>query len=92
MRKFVLWGIGIVVLLMWIFIPPYAEYVQKKQEYAKLKKEVGELKVKKKELEDQLMRIENDPIMVEEIARKKLGMSKPGEVVYVPAGQNNGRH
>jgi len=52
------------------------------EEITKLKSEVSHLKNENVRLEGELRRIKEDPSYFEELARKKLGMIKPGETKY----------
>ena len=52
------------------------------EEIKKLNSEIEDLKVRNRKLEEEFRRIKEDPSYFEELARKKLGMIKPGETKY----------
>ena len=48
----------------------------------KMKKELVELEEENERLKQQLNIVKKDPFYIEEIARKELGLLKPGEIEY----------
>lgn len=54
-----------------------------KQEIRQVQQQIGEIQVKNAELRDQLKKVQSDAY-IEQVAREKLGLVKPGEVRIVP--------
>ncbi len=82
-KKGVIFFLLAIVFLGVVFVPPYLVYIRKRQEYFELQNDIKQLKDKKEVLERELLQLKSDPGMIEEVARHKLGMSRPGEVIYV---------
>jgi len=72
------------VLTWFVFIDTYSlktrwELHSKKEQ---LQERTKELKKKSAGLQQKIESLENDPALLEKIAREKYGMRKPGETVY----------
>jgi cell division protein FtsB len=59
------------------------EIIYIKREIARLEQELDNAEAREKELKEKLENI-NDPEYIEEIARKELGLVKPGELLLIP--------
>ncbi len=57
--------------------------VKMKQRRNNLNATVDSLQKKNTELAGEIDRLRSDPVTLEELARTKLGMVRPGEVVYI---------
>lgn len=56
--------------------------------------QIKKLKIENTKLINEVKKLKQDPVYIEEVARKKMKMSKKGEIIYklVPAeAGNNGR-
>ena len=57
-------------------------YIYKKRQLRRLQKQLEEMKAANKNLTFEIRRIKQDPRVLEEHARKELGMLQPGEIEY----------
>lgn len=80
-------------LLLVIFVPGFLRLQKLKKINQDMAKKIDELKTENTKLATELKRLAEDPIYQEEVARKKLGVTKKGEVVYklVPAEAGDSR-
>ncbi len=58
------------------------EMMKKRQEYRALEQTLSQARAENAELRDEARRLREDPAAIEEIARKELGLIKPGEKVF----------
>ncbi len=58
------------------------KYYRMKAQYNTLKEEIGNLKQDNARLRRDVYSLKNDPAYLERIARDKLGLARPGEIVY----------
>jgi cell division protein FtsB len=54
-----------------------------RQEYDQLATTIGQLHAENARLRDQARRLKDDPATIEEVARRELGLIKPGERVFI---------
>jgi cell division protein FtsB len=75
----------IVVVFYYLFFGAYGfiNIVKLKRKEIRLKREKEELLKEEKALLDSLRKIKNDTLLLEKIAREKLGMIKPGDTVII---------
>jgi len=71
------------------------QMLKKRQELRALDQAVAEARARNAQMRDEIKRIKTDPAAIEEIARKNLGLIKPGEKLFVirdapPADQRPG--
>ena len=57
--------------------------LQAREQYRVLESSVQSLRIENVRLRDQARRLREDPVAVEEIARKDLGLIKPGEKLFI---------
>ncbi len=93
-RKDFLLNPFIIALVAVIVITAFFNFWQNMQKMNKLEKEIDNVKkeitaaeAENKELREQL-RNTNDPEYIEEVAREKLGLVKPGEMLLVPVEED----
>lgn len=81
--------LGLVILGI-IFVPGYLKIRRLARRNRQLEAQIKEITQTNKMLEQQQQRLLNDPVYLEEVARKKLGVARKGEVIYkvVPQEQN----
>lgn len=72
----------ILSVFFYFYHEKYREYLKKKASVARLESEINNLKKENTELKNQIERL-NKPVGAEEIARDRLGMTKPGELSFV---------
>ena len=58
------------------------KYYRMKQQYDSLQEETGRLKEENVRLLRDVRALKSDPSLIEQIARDKLGLARPGEIVY----------
>lgn len=75
-------GLAIVVAVGIKFYLGYQELKAMDRKIASLKQDVKQLKEQKKELKAEIERV-NSEEFVQQIARKKLGLIKEGEILYI---------
>ena len=79
----------VIILLVIIVVASFNYYTNFKKinklesEISKLNKEIESSKQKNEKLNEQLVNI-NDEEFIEKVARTKLGLVKPGEVLVIP--------
>ncbi len=56
--------------------------VEKRDDYEQLDRSVTQLQQDNVRLQERIHQLESDPRYVEKIARERLGLVKPGEVIY----------
>ena len=82
-------GIGkiilFVVIIMAIFLPPFAKYQELRYKNKNLERQLKELKEEAKKLELEKTRLETDITYIERRARDKIGVIKKGEIVLKEA-------
>ncbi len=82
-KGFKLLLILVVIFAGYKFYLNQREIVYIKREIARLEQELDKEEVREKELKEKLENI-NDPEYIEEVARKELGLVKPGELLLIP--------
>tara|TARA_Y100000385_G_scaffold267657_1_gene303995 strand:- start:415 stop:720 length:306 start_codon:yes stop_codon:yes gene_type:complete len=83
-KKILLGLLGLVLVIWFLFVDVYSlktrwDLGQQKKE---LIRKTEELKSESKTLEQDIQKLENNPDLIEKIAREEYGMKKPGEKVY----------
>ena len=83
-KKILLGLLGLVLVIWFIFVDVYSlktrwDLGQQKKE---LIRKTEELKSESETLEQDIQKLENNPDLIEKIAREEYGMKKPGEKVY----------
>jgi cell division protein FtsB len=57
--------------------------IKARQEYAALEESLARVRSDNARLRDEARRLREDPVTVEEIARRELGLMKPGERLFI---------
>mgnify|MGYP001345767040 FL=1 len=83
-KKILLGLLGLVLVIWFLFVDAYSlktrwDLGQQKKE---LIRKTEELKSESETLEQDIQKLENNPDLIEKIAREEYGMKKPGEKVY----------
>ncbi len=82
-----LWTIALIVAL-YLLVPMFlgetgmVQYFRMRQTYHRLDQEVAELDRHNDELGDEVRAMRSDPLTIERVARERLGLVRPGEMVY----------
>lgn len=75
------WIVGIGTLLVIIFLPGYARWHELNERKQRLQREIVELERANRETRLTIERLQRDPDYIEQVAREKLGVVRPGEVI-----------
>jgi len=81
-KKIIFSFLLIVAVLGIIFIPGYLKIKSLARQNRELEVKIEEIKATNKDLQEQQQRLDSDPLYLEEVARKKLGIVREGEVIY----------
>ena len=77
------WIVFIFIVVLFLFSnQSFRTYWQKKRYLAKLERNLKEIRLENKKLKMEIHRIETDPRIIEQHARRELGLIKPGEIEY----------
>ena len=57
--------------------------IQARQEYRTLEKSLADVRAENARLREQARRLREDPAAVEDLARRELGLIKPGEKLFI---------
>ena len=76
--------LGLVLLagLGFLYIPGYSKIQELKEHDKKLAVKVEKLAQENAKLSEELEKLKNDPVYLESIARKEMGLVREGEVIY----------
>ena len=74
------WIFGIAVFVLIIFLPGYTKLQELKDKNRELIMGIKKLNIENALLQQELMRIQNDPVYQEKIAREKMGVVRKGEI------------
>lgn len=72
----------ILFFLLVIFVPNYQKLQKLKNINKDLTEQIEKLKIKDTKLAEEIKKLKEDLLYVEKVARKKMGISKKGEVIY----------
>lgn len=72
----------ILFFLLVIFVPSYQKLQKLKNINKDLTEQIEKLKIKDTKLAEEIKKLKEDLLYVEKVARKKMGISKKGEVIY----------
>lgn len=83
-KSFLFLVLGGFVIIWFLFIDTYSVWTryQLSQQKGDLKDKTEELQTSTSELKENIEKLENDPDLLERIAREEYGMKKEGETVY----------
>ncbi len=74
----------IVILILGVFLtyPGYLDLRKSNREVAGLAKNIRKLEETNVNLRVEIQALRKDPFYIEKVAREKLGLIKPGEIIY----------
>jgi len=75
-------AVVILFLLLAVFIPGYSKLQKLKSAKQGLTKKIEKLKIENIQLTREVKKLKEDPLYLEKVARKEMGISKKGEVIY----------
>ena len=70
------------VFLTYFFLPSYSSLKKHIKRNKTLKTKIQELERENAEIRVEIYKLEEDPLYIEKLARKELGMMRPGETIY----------
>jgi cell division protein FtsB len=75
--------VALVVVLLVALSVPVRQYLEQRSQIAGLERTVDELRAERDRMRREIERL-HDPAYLERLARKCLGMVRPGEIAFVP--------
>ena len=75
------WMIVVGVLAV-LFLPQLLQIQQLRERRRELRKEIERLEKENSQLRQETKLLQDDPLYIERVARKKLGVAREGEVIY----------
>jgi len=87
LRRRFAWGIAAIVLF-YLLVPlivgdmGLVKYFRMRQTQHRLQEEIQQLSEENKKIEGDIQALRSDPARIERLARERLGLVRPGEVVY----------
>jgi len=70
------------VLVIYAFTPCVIEQRKLNKQIANLENEIERVRESNKKLAKEISALKNDPLYIEKLARKELGLIRSGEVIY----------
>ena len=67
---------------MYLFIPTYSTLARYREEREVLNIRIRELEDENENLKIEIKKLQSDPVYIEKIARRDLGMIRQGEIIY----------
>lgn len=83
----VLWAIGLVVAI-YLLLPiilgdmGLVQYLKMRKTHHLLQQEIQQLSDQNRDIEKEIQTLRSDPVKIESLARERLGLVRPDEVVY----------
>jgi len=74
------WLFGTALLMLILFLPGYTKLQELRDKNRDLETKIKKLFIENALLQQELIKIENDPIYQEKIAREKMGVVRKGEI------------
>ena len=87
LRRRIIWGVGAVVSF-YLLVPlivgdmGLVKYFEMRRTHHQLQQEIQRVSDENKEIEDEIHALRSDPVKIEQLARERLGLVRPGETVY----------
>ena len=81
-KKIAVYAGVLAIILAIIFIPGYLKIRKLARQNSQLETELRQLEQRNKKLAQEQKRLKEDPLYLEAVARKKLGLAKEGEIIY----------
>jgi len=83
------WLFSFAILLLIIFLPGYTKLQELRDKNRDMEKNIKKLNIENSLLQKELLRIENDPVYQEKIAREKMGVVRKGEIPFKIVTEGN---
>ncbi|MBI3811134.1 MAG: septum formation initiator family protein [Nitrospirae bacterium] len=87
LRRRIAWGVGLLVSF-YLLVPllvgdmGIVKYFELRRTHHQLQQEIQQLSDENQKIQDEIHALWSDPAKIEQLAREKLGLVRPGEVVY----------
>ena len=87
LHRRIIWGVGAVVSF-YLLVPlivgdmGLVKYFKMRRTHHQLQEEIQQVSDENKKIEDEIHALRSDPAKIEQLARERLGLVRPGEVVY----------
>lgn len=90
MFKKTFWIFGVVFFILLLFLPGYTKIQELRDRNKDLEQKMKRLNIENALLEQELLKMKNDPVYQEQLAREKMGVVRKGEVPVkiLPAKRN----
>jgi cell division protein FtsB len=66
----------------------YLTYRRQRQEHRALEQRISELRRENQQLENQVKALKSDPKAIERVARERMHLARPGEIIYIVSGDS----
>ncbi|MDD5454247.1 MAG: septum formation initiator family protein [Candidatus Ratteibacteria bacterium] len=76
-------------ILLYLLIPNYSALSRYRKDREALNIRIQQLEKENESLKAEIEKLKTDPLYIEKIARKELGMTRQGEVIYRIIPENN---
>jgi len=76
------WLFGLMVFLLVLFLPGYSKLQELRDKNHELEKNIKKLNIENTLLQEEILRLENNPVYQEKIAREKMGVVRKGEIPF----------
>lgn len=86
-RRRIAWGVGLLVSF-YLLVPlivgdmGIVKYFKMRRTHHQLQQEIQQLSDENQKIQDEIHSLRSDPAKIEQLARERLGLVRPGEVVY----------
>ena len=77
----------IIVIILGVFLPPFAKYQELRYKNRKLAERIKSLEEESRKLSEEKRRLETDITYIEKKAREKMGVVRKGEIVIKAAAE-----
>jgi cell division protein FtsB len=82
MLKNAIWLFALCVIVLFIFLPSYTQYQDKRQKVDEYDRQIIRLQRQNAKLAKEKKLLESDPAYLEKVAREKMGLVREGETIY----------
>ncbi|TRZ95297.1 septum formation initiator family protein [bacterium] len=76
------WLFGLTVFLLILFLPGYTKLQELRNKNQELEINIKKLNIENFLLQGEILRLENDPLYQEKIARERMGVVRKGEIPF----------
>ncbi len=87
LRRHIVWGVGAVVSF-YLLVPlivgdmGLVKYFKLRRTHHQLQEEIQRVSDENQKIDDEIHALRSDPAKIEQLARERLGLVRPGEAVY----------